>query len=574
MCRIVQILFLLHLYAVVIYAKGDLMTREYLFPKRIIELGMESNGVVDTHFLLGGYAGQLTTDNNRCCVLNSNNGNGTALLLDFGKEIHGSIEIAAAIRNSKKPVRVRIRYGESVSEAMSSVCEEATMDNATNDHAMRDFIINVPWLGTVETSNSGFRFVRIDLVDENVVLPIKAVQAVAKYRDIPYIGSFQCNDQRLNDIWRTGAYTVHLNMQTFLWDGIKRDRLVWLGDMHPEVMVINSVFGNNEVIGKSLDFGRETTPLPRWMNDMCSYSLWWIITLRDQYLYNGDYAYLEKQREYLMALLKQVIDSSNDNKENFRHGTRFIDWPTSDDEQIIHAGLQALMIMALDAGMQLCDWLGEQTWQKECETHVAKLRTYHPEHNDNKQAAALHVLAGLDDAQYISDAIIGKGGAKGFSTFLGYYMLCAMAQGGQYQKAMNIISDYWGLMLDLGATTFWEDLDYSAALGAARIDELVPQDKHDIHAKGGAYCYKGLRHSLCHGWAAGPTAWLSQNVLGVTPVEPVFRKVRIAPHLGDLKWVKGTFPTPHGVIEVSHRKTDNGKIISRIKLPKGVKIAK
>ena len=55
MCRIVQILFLLHLYAVVIYAKGDLMTREYLFPKRIIELGMES-------FFIGRMCG---TVNNR-----------------------------------------------------------------------------------------------------------------------------------------------------------------------------------------------------------------------------------------------------------------------------------------------------------------------------------------------------------------------------------------------------------------------------------------------------------------------------------------------------------------------------
>lgn len=574
MCKIIQVLFLLHLCSITIYAKGDLMTREYLFPKRIINLDLESNGVIDTHFLLGGYAGQLTTDNNNCCVLNSNNGNGAALLLDFGKEIHGSIEIAAAIRDNKRPVKVRIRYGESVSEAMSNVDEEATVDGATNDHAMRDFIISVPWLGTVETSNSGFRFVRIDLVDKNVILPIKAVRAVAKYRDIPYIGSFQCNDQRLNDVWKTGAYTVHLNMQDFLWDGIKRDRLVWLGDMHPEVMVINSVFGDNEVIGKSLDFGRETTPLPRWMNDMCSYSLWWIITLRDQYLYNGDYAYLEKQREYLIALLKQVIASSNGNKENLQYGIRFIDWPTSENEKVIHSGLQAIMIMALDAGAQLCDWLGEQVCQRECETQVLKLRTYHPGHYENKQTVALHVLAGLDDARYMSDAVIGKGGAMGFSTFMGYYMLSAMAQGGQYQEAMNIISDYWGVMLDLGATTFWEDLDYSASLKAARIDELVSQGKYDIHAEGGAYCYKGLRHSLCHGWAAGPTAWLSQYVLGVTPLEPGFRKVRIAPHLGDLKWVEGTFPTPHGIIVVSHRKTDNGKIISSIKLPKGVKLVK
>jgi alpha-L-rhamnosidase len=40
-----------------------------------------------------------------------------------------------------------------------------------------------------------------------------------------------------------GADTVHLCMQDYLWDGIKRDRLVWIGDMHPEVSTINAVFG-------------------------------------------------------------------------------------------------------------------------------------------------------------------------------------------------------------------------------------------------------------------------------------------------------------------------------------------
>ena len=52
------------------------------------------------------------------------------------------------------------------------------------------------------------------------------------------------------------SYTVHLNMQEYLWDGIKRDRLVWVGDMHPEVMTIHTVFGENEVVRKSLDFAK------------------------------------------------------------------------------------------------------------------------------------------------------------------------------------------------------------------------------------------------------------------------------------------------------------------------------
>src|SRR3546814_6617932 len=105
-----------------------------------------------------------------------------------------------------------------------------TVNGATNDHAMRDFIVELPWLGALEVGNSGFRFVRIDLVDPNVELLLKEARAVFIYRDIPYLGSFKCNDDRLNEIWETGAYTVHLNMQQYLWDGIKRDRLVWVGE--------------------------------------------------------------------------------------------------------------------------------------------------------------------------------------------------------------------------------------------------------------------------------------------------------------------------------------------------------
>ena len=40
--------------------------------------------------------------------------------------------------------------------------------NATNDHAMRDMIVEVPWLGKLEVGNTGFRFVRIDMLDANV----------------------------------------------------------------------------------------------------------------------------------------------------------------------------------------------------------------------------------------------------------------------------------------------------------------------------------------------------------------------------------------------------------------------
>lgn len=82
-------------------------------------------------------------------------------------------------------------------------------------------------------------------------------------------------------------------------------------------------------------------------------------------------------------------------------------------------------------------------------------------------------------------------------------------------------------MLKLGATTFWEDFDISWTENAAGIDEIVPEGKTDIHGDFGKHCYKQFRHSLCHGWASGPTAFLSQKVLGIEILEPGCKKVRI-----------------------------------------------
>lgn len=180
-------------------------------------------------------------------------------------------------------------------------------------------------------------------------------------------------------------------------------------------------------------------------------------------------------------------------------------------------------------------------------------------------------IAGLMDPQQACDEVVSVGGGKGFSTFYGYYMLETLAKAGEYEKAIDIINTFWGAMLDLGATTFWEDFNLDWIPNAAPIDEPVPAGKKDIHGDFGAYCYPGFRHSLCHGWSSGPTTWLSDHVLGIKIVNVERKQISIEPHLGKLEWAKGTYPTPWGVIEVSHEKKADGKIATKVKLPKGVK---
>ncbi|MDR0559346.1 MAG: alpha-L-rhamnosidase [Prevotellaceae bacterium] len=548
----------------------DSRTRAYLAPQRIVWQN-DGNGqlIKNSELLLAaGADGQSELSGRPTCIMRSSENEYPSLLLDFGREIHGGLQIVTGSATGKG-VKIRVRFGESVSEAMST----AGTQGATNDHAMRDFTMQVPWLGVAEAGNSGFRFVRIDLLDPNTTLSIKEINAIFIYRDIPYLGSFRCNNERLNRIWITGAYTVHLNMQEYIWDGIKRDRLVWLGDMHPEVMTVNTVFGYNEVIPRSLDFARDITPLPNWMNGMCSYSLWWIIIQRDWYLYQGNLAYLKEQQHYLTELLQLLftkVDASG--REKLDGGGRFLDWPSSPNQEGVSAGLQALTVLAFQAGGELCTALGDNALAKKCAATVELMKTQIPPHNQLKQAAALLALANMMSAKQADDEVISVGGARNFSTFYGYYMLQAQAKAGNYQAAIDNIGNFWGGMLDMGATTFWEDFNLDWLDNAAGIDELVPEGKKDIHADFGDYCYKNLRHSLCHGWASGPTAWLTEHVLGVQVVAPGCKTLKIEPHLGNLEWVEGTFPTPHGIVSISHRKGADGKIKTDVKAPKGVSV--
>ena len=536
---------------------------EYLMPTRIV---CSSGDLQGTDNLLKPYCGQVSTTEPVVTLFRP----GSSVLLDFGKEIQGGIQIVRAMSGSHKAARFRLCLGESVSEALSDV--DAPGSTATNDHSARDMEVSVPWLGTLDIGNSGFRFARIDLLEGEEDVTILAIRAISRYRDLPYLGSFRCSDERLNRIWQTGAYTVHLNMQDYLWDGIKRDRLVWIGDMDVEVMTVSTVFGDQPVVRKSLDYVRDGTPAGEWMNGMCSYSLWWIIMQHHLYHWYGDLGYLKEQEAYLGALLHQVMACTEGDREAYK-GRRFIDWPTNDKPEVIHAGLQALTVMALEAGAEMAGCLGDDALRQECSETATRLRGYVPDTVGSSQAAALLSCVGMLDAETASQIILGNGPAS-CTSFMGYFLLEALARGGHYAEAMQMIDSYWGRMLDLGATTFWEDFNYTDGLDAAPIDEIVPEGRFDIHADGGAWCYVGLRHSLCHGWASGPTPWLSRHVLGIEPVGTGFRKVRIEPHLGDLEWAEGTFPTPYGVIEVHHRKNADGSVSSRVKLPRGIRRVK
>lgn len=565
--------------------REDILTRTYITPKQVFWTS-SATSVRDAQLLLKPNTGQSDIFASGMCQLVNKGNDKASVILDFGKEIHGGLKIVISTVSPARTPVFRVRFGESVSETCSELNTTTSLvetgsnevmdlknNTATNDHAMRDMELTCPYYGSIEIGSTGYRFVRLDLLTDDMLVNLKEVTAILRYRDIPYEGSFNCSDQRLNDIWMTGAYTVHLNMQEYIWDGIKRDRLIWLGDMHPETSTISYVFGEDESVYSSLDLAVKQYPLPNYFNGMSAYSMWYLIMQYDWYMHFGNIDFLRKHGDYIKGLV-DLIDTKVDAEGNDElGGGRFLDWPSSPNEKGVHSGYRALIVWAMNDAAKLCRILGDEPQAKKAEAIVARLNKKIMPSNNLKQAEGLMAIAGLKSAEDAAKAIL-EGGPKGFSTFYGYYMLQALAMDGKYAEALDIISKFWGGMLDLGATTFWEDFNLDWVDNVGRIDEFVPAGKKDIHGDFGAYCYPGFRHSFCHGWASGPTAWMSQHVLGIEPLEPGCRKVSVKPHLGNLEWAEGTCPTPMGNIYVKHVRQADGSVKSIIKAPKGVKVVK
>lgn len=547
------------------FTSTDTRVHKYLLPQRI----MLTKGIV-THpeYLLLDRSTQVNTFEPSCVTMLSTDKERAGILLDFGVEFQGSAVIAIhsvenMVVNAGLPsADIRFSFGESANEALSQLHEKGSC----NDHSPRDFVVNLSSYSSTEHGNTGYRFLYIELLTP-CTLHILTIQGVCKYQPYEYLGSFSCNDEILNRIYDTAAYTCHLCIQNEIWDGIKRDRLIWIGDLSPEIKTIKYIFGNVPQIYSALETSARTAPLPRWINGFATYSLWWLVNLEEWCFYTGKMEYLDMQKEYITELTHLIINSLDE--QGYFTPDDFIDWPTKGFPEA-KAGTKALYLMTMEACKNMHTYFGNDELVRVCEESAAFVASTTENCGNFKQIAALLLLNNIADKNSIN--VLQTGGAKGFSTFMSYYILSAMAKCCSTDDILEALKEYYGAMLNLGATTFWEDFDISWVKDACRIDEIYDNTKNDVHGDNGAYCYKGYRHSLCHGWASGPVPFLTEHILGVKITEAGCKKIIIKPNLGSLSFAKGSIATPYGKLEIEHTRMPNGKIDTKITAPKEVTV--
>lgn len=478
------------------------------------------------------------------------------VLLDFGREVTGRLELQSG---SDRPAEVTVQYGESEAEAL-----------------LQPYLgidpVYLPPHGTANGPKSAFRYAVVRFTggrDTN----FRTIRLDGIAYPVKYQGSFQSSDPELNKMWAIGAYTAHLCMQDDIWDAPKRDRNRWAGDLDVSGLTIDDVFGDHFLMQDTLNRLIGPAPVQKHVNGIAGYSAFWVIVETEYYLHTGSMMQLESVHTRLAQLL-DYMETDLDQQNLFSdltHTWDFVDW----SPEMYGYDAQARMATqfeyyaAFKDGAYLLHVLHDQDnatrMEEKADTLKAAAQRYmlDPQgaFGDRWQPNAYAVLSGVANPyQYTAiwhDSLseIGRVADHPYviTPYYNFYVVSAMAEMGHRAAALNWIRQYWGGMVQEGATSFWEHYDpswnrFSMFHGDRQTDSVSAFDV-----------------SLAHGWSSGVTPWLMTQILGIQPTAGGFAKVDIRPDLIDLQWAKGSEPTPHGILGVSIRNS-NG-YITTITLP-------
>jgi hypothetical protein len=464
-------------------------------------------------------------------------------LVDFGKETFGFVKLHG-IKGSGK---INLYYGESKEEALSAD-DAITLDRIT-------FQAPVP-TDSVMVLSKAFRYVNI-VCDKNI--SIDSASMLYEYADVKQRGTFTCSDELINKIYDVSKYTLELNTREFFIDGIKRDRWIWSGDAYQSYLMNYYSYFDNPTVTRTMMALRGKDPVTSHINTILDYTFYWFISVYDYYLYTGDKKFIEQFYPRMQTMMEYCLSRRNADGliEGKAGDWTFIDWAAGLSKKGEISFEQMLFARSLET-MSLCadianDKINAVVYKKLATDLKEKIFSIY--WNDQKHALVHSRVDGRQTDNvtryanmfgiffnYFTDkqkqevkqyVLLNDSIQKITTPYMRFYELEALCAMGEESYVLKEMKSYWGGMLNLGATSFWE--------------EYNPDKKGAEH-----YAMYGRKFgkSLCHAWGASPVYLLGKYYLGVSPTSPGYETYTVQPQLGGLQWMQGKVPTPGGDIDL------------------------
>lgn len=464
-------------------------------------------------------------------------------LVDFGEETFGFVKLHGLEGSGD----LNVYYGESEEEARSEeFCE--TLDRLEFDGSQAsDFLID---------QSRAFRYVNVQPEDG---IELDSVSMLYEYLPLEYKGAFNSSDELLNEIWDVSAYTMHLTSREFFIDGIKRDRWIWSGDAYQSYLMNYYLFNDNPSVKRTTYALRGKDPVNSHINTIMDYSFYWFMGIYDYYLFSGDEDFIKQIYPRMKSLMEFCLERRNANGmvEGLPGDWVFIDWADGlskegevSFEQLLFArSLETMAICAeingepdavkrynglaedLKQKIQTEFWSDEQ--QAFIHNRVEGELTDKVTRYTNMFAIFFDYVNAEKEAQIKEHVLLNDQVQQITTPYMRFYELEALCALGEQEYVLDEIRDYWGGMLELGATSFWEKYDPTEK----GVEQL-------------AMYGRPFGKSLCHAWGASPIYLFGRYYLGVQPTAPGYASYEIRPNLGGLKWMEGKVPTPKGPISV------------------------
>ncbi|NDV79723.1 alpha-L-rhamnosidase C-terminal domain-containing protein [Dysgonomonas sp. 511] len=474
-------------------------------------------------------------------VETENKGKGT--LVDFGKETFGYIQF----HGLRGKGNIYAYYGESPEEALDKeYCE--TLD-------VFKFAENKE-LFTSENSKA-YRYVYIE---KDAGITFDKVSMLYEYLPLDYRGQFKCNDELINKIWDISAYTMHLTSREFFIDGIKRDRWIWSGDAYQSYLMNYYLFFDSPSVTRTMLNLRGKDPVTSHMNTIMDYTFYWFIGIYDYLQYTGDKQFVKQFYPRMQSLMDFCLSRRNSNgmMEGLAGDWVFIDWADFKMSKSGEVSIEQLLFCRSLEAMALCaEIMDDADNQKKYESLAKDLKSklFTAFWSDEKNAfihnredgvmstqvtpytnmfAVLFDYLDAEKTKAVKENVLLNPEALKITTpYMRFYELEALCALGEHDHVLKEIRNYWGGMLNLGATSFWEKYN--------------PDEKGTEHL---AMYGRPYGKSLCHAWGASPIYLLGKYYIGVKPEKEGYKEFSIRPVLSDLKWIEGSVPTPNGDIKV------------------------
>jgi hypothetical protein len=523
-------------------------------------------------------------------------GSGATILLDFGQEVGGNPRITVSSGSGT----ITIYTSESYAFIKNG-------SNYQNDHGSA-ISLSVNGANTYTGGlRGGFRFMAIRLSTSGSVSLTSAGVNFRAYRatSAQYQGWFMSSDNQLNSMWYAGAYTGQMDMVPtgvascfsvpVIFDGAKRDRAIWSGDLMVSDPAIWYSIGTNGApyirgsINAFLNLQQSGGRLHSAVgfqgcggfNYAVTYSNYAAIIAIQYFRASGDTAYITPHLTRLRNATAYAATRLNSNGLIVTNDNDY--WQTSQSGEVTEYSLAYYELL------QNMIWLESRIGSQ------ANVTTYTNQANALKNAinsrlfntsVGVYVRSNTDTARYPLDANmnavrLGVAPPERVAGILSYFRNRWTAHGSQitqpspsmtdpYGHTIEPLNNTWELMARMEADDDDNALELMRRLWGLQVD---PNSGFYTGTFWEFVMSDGLPDrgfdSLAHAWGAGPTQVLTEYVLGVTPINEGYSTFQVKPRPSNLTWAQGQVPTGSGSLIVRWAADTAGQFHMQVVVPSG-----